>query len=146
MTRINLVDPVHLADQHLMAEYRELPMVMAALKRSLRSKNGLPEIGKMYTLNSGHVKFFYNKGAFLRRRYALLVMELVARDYALSERPSADFSVFRENGLDNDWAPSKQEIAINVERINARMLQRPGWYKYYGKPIHDPNWFLRMEE
>ena len=62
MTRINAVHPTVLTDQHLMAEYRELTMVMGSLKRSLNSKNGLPPIPEKYTLNAGHVTFFYNKG------------------------------------------------------------------------------------
>ena len=38
MTRINLVDPRQLADQHLVAEYREIFMIGSALQRSLESK------------------------------------------------------------------------------------------------------------
>lgn len=64
MARINVVHPTVLTDQHLMAEYRELTMVMGSLKRSLNSKNGLPPIPAKYTLNAGHVAFFYNKGAW----------------------------------------------------------------------------------
>ena len=37
MTRINLVPTEELADQHLVAEYRELFMVGSSLQRSLRS-------------------------------------------------------------------------------------------------------------
>ena len=39
MTRINLVDPSELSDQHLVAEYREIFMVGRSLQRSLKSKN-----------------------------------------------------------------------------------------------------------
>ncbi len=41
MTRINIIPVSELADQHLIAEYREITMVPAALKRTLRSKVGL---------------------------------------------------------------------------------------------------------
>ena len=37
MTRINLVDPNFLSDQHLVAEYREIFMVGSALQRSIKS-------------------------------------------------------------------------------------------------------------
>ena len=65
MTRINLIKPAELSDQHLIAEYREIFMVGSALQRSIRSsmwertKKCLPS---NFTLNKGHVKFFYNKG------------------------------------------------------------------------------------
>ena len=39
MTRINLVPPEELSDQHLVAEYREIFMVGYSLQRSLRSPN-----------------------------------------------------------------------------------------------------------
>ena len=41
MTRINIIPPRELYDQHLIAEYREMLMVPASLKRTLASKAGL---------------------------------------------------------------------------------------------------------
>ena len=41
MTRINVIPVDQLTDQHLVAEYREMLMVPASLKRSLGSKNGM---------------------------------------------------------------------------------------------------------
>ena len=60
MTRINVIPVDQLTDQHLVAEYREMLMVPASLKRSLGSKNGMDtkRIPKQYTLNTGHVYFF----------------------------------------------------------------------------------------
>jgi len=40
MTRINLVNPKELSDQHLVAEYREIFMVGSSLQRSMKSKIG----------------------------------------------------------------------------------------------------------
>ena len=41
LTRINLVEPSELTDQHLIAEYREIFMVGGSLKRTLVSKSGI---------------------------------------------------------------------------------------------------------
>ena len=62
MTRINIVNPSELTDQHLIAEYREITMVPGSLKRTLVSKIGYQEkkVPERYTLNSGHVYFLYN--------------------------------------------------------------------------------------
>ena len=82
MTRINLISPKELSDQHLIAEYREIFMVGSALQRSLKSpnwkntKNSLPT---QFTLNKGHVKFFYNKGKYLHERYLKIVDEMKSR-------------------------------------------------------------------
>ena len=70
MTRINLVPPEELSDQHLVAEYREIFMVGSSLQRSLRPPNWektKESIPKKFTLNKGHVKFFYDKGKYLSK-------------------------------------------------------------------------------
>lgn len=128
MTRVNLVPPSELYDQHLIAEYRELPMVPAALERSLRSINGLPEIPKRYTLGKGHVTFFYNKGMFLAFRYLAIFEEMRAR--LLNPNPYRMFpvEVFTLD-LWNDWTPSEQDIALSRKRIAERIAQKPNWYR-----------------
>lgn len=137
MTRINVVDPSELTDQHLMAEYRELPMVMGSLRRSLASKRGLPKIPAKYTLNAGHVSYFYNKGKFLHQRYQLLIEHLTLRGYQLDPNRKADFSVFVDNNLYGDWQPDDAAREINRQRINERIAAKPHWYRYFGKPLTD---------
>ena len=60
MTRINIIIPSELYDQHLIAEYREIFMVAGSLERTLISKAGYKEskVPTRYTLNKGHVYFF----------------------------------------------------------------------------------------
>lgn len=41
MTRINLLPPAQLADQHLIAEYRELPRIFTLVKSKLQSQKPL---------------------------------------------------------------------------------------------------------
>lgn len=135
MTRINVVEPSMLTDAHLMAEYRELPMVMASLRRSLASKGGIKRIPPQYTLNAGHVSFFYDKGRFLYDRYQALKAELRFRSYNISEARVADFFVFIEHDLMGDWNPTDYALAVNVERITTRILQKVEWYRYRGTPL-----------
>ena len=146
MTRINVIDPIELTDQHLMAEYRELPMVMGSLKRTLASKAGFnpKRVPAKFTLNSGHVYFFYNKGKFLERRYNALITELVRRGYSLDPNRDADFDVFKNNGLYNDWAPTNEAVMVNSERITERILDKVDWYKYYSRPIAESPLFLNL--
>jgi hypothetical protein len=40
LTRINLINPHELMDQHLIAEYREIRLLCANLVRTLKSKHG----------------------------------------------------------------------------------------------------------
>lgn len=134
MTRVNLVPPQELFDQHLMAEYREIPMVIGSLKRSLASVGGVPmklRIPPTFRLNSGHVSFFYNKGRWLFVRYFALVDELKLRGYAIRPGDRAvDWGIFARNSLlDNNWKPSEEDIAISRQRIEERVAQKPEWYR-----------------
>lgn len=141
MTRINLIDPRNLADQHAMAEWREIKMVPAALRRSLRTRKVsaiLANIPARYTLNTGHVTFFYPRMKFLTARYKLLTDELLTRNYDISDK-SGDFTPFLHDlpyaFNSTEWCPDKGEIAINVERILLRLSEKPLFYKYYSKPL-----------
>jgi deoxyribonuclease (pyrimidine dimer) len=129
MTRINLIHPSELYDQHLMPEYREIQHVPMALQRSLNKKTGFDknEIPKQFTLNTGHVKFFYDKGLCLAKRFELIKQELKLRQFSVQEK-QFQISLFPE-GFQNDWLPSSDDIAIVVTRINEKLNMRAGWYR-----------------
>mgnify|MGYP001158608221 FL=1 len=135
MTRINIIPTSELSDQHLVAEYRELFMVGSALARTLKSPNrdkSLSSIPEKFTLNTGHVKFFYNKGEYLHKRYTALQEEMKAR--GMNPDPERVFK--REQWPDelyNDWTPSEQEQAILRERLQERIDQKPDWYRWSNK-------------
>lgn len=132
MTRINTVDVSTLADAHLMAEYRELPMVHGSLKRTLRSIKGFDakKVSPQYTLNGGHVYFFYNKKEYLFERWNKLIEELKARNFDIKpEERSVDWSVF--DGVDQiEWQPTEADKQLNAERINFRISQKPKLYRW----------------
>lgn len=131
MTRVNLVPPTELFDQHLMAEYRELLMIPASLARTLRSKKGLrlDEYPKRFTLNRGHVSFFYDKGLYLDQRYTALVRELTRRGFRLDQERLFPTKIFIDHDLYNDWLPTSEDLAVIRARIAEKLAQRPGWYR-----------------
>ena len=130
MTRINIIPPSELTDQHLIAEYREILMVPASLKRTLISKCGLKKerISKNYTLNLGHVYFFYDKGMYLSKRYQELILEMKARGMKPNSKRIFPDDIFTSE-LFNDWKPNDKDFDIIRERIAERIKKRPGWYK-----------------
>lgn len=138
MTRINAdLNPKYLADQHLMAEYRELPMVYASLRRSLAAKNSntlLTRIPPDFTLNKGHVTFFYSKLKFLDTRYKLLIKELKSRGFELDKTRTFDLSEFPKE-FHTDWSSSSKDRKIIKSRIREKLLLKPEWYKYHGQPF-----------
>jgi deoxyribonuclease (pyrimidine dimer) len=131
MTRVNLVPPAELFDQHLLAEYRELLMIPAALRRTLQSRKGLVQAAcpKRFTLNTGHVSFFYNKGKYLDRRYAALRRELRQRGFKLDPGRVFPAAVFIDNGLYGDWRPDAAALALIRARLSEKLALRPGWYR-----------------
>jgi len=135
VTRINLVDPEELTDQHLMAEYREIRLLCANFQRTLRSKQGFVEkkVPPQFTLNKGHVYFFYNKGKYIHDRYYALREELNKRNYDAK----LDFPLDNwPEHLYNDWTPNERDKKVIRERISLRISQRPNWYRYYGKSLN----------
>lgn len=134
MTRVNLVPPAELHDQHLFAEYRELKMVPKSLARSI-SARGVPGVLRMippaYVLGTGHVSFFYDKGLYLAKRYALLREELDRRAYAYNADSALDpDGVFqRYPQLNNDWTPTAEALALVRDRIQSRVAMKPQWYR-----------------
>lgn len=119
MTRINLVDPSELCDQHLLAEHRELTRIPNAVARGRFSLVGQPAD---YKLGEGHVRFFFDKLAFLQRRYVALHEECLARGFRVQNIWPQDLP--EDPSLWRDYQPTEQALALNRERITARMLAR----------------------
>ncbi len=135
MTRINVLPPKELYDQHLIAEYRETRLLVKNLKRSFNSKNGISKskIPKEFTLNRGHVLFFKDKGLYIEKRYKLLIDEMLNRGFE-PQYLELDIEVW-PNGYFNDWEATERDMDIVRERIKEKVLKRPNWYRYYGKYI-----------
>ena len=131
MTRINIIPPEELYDQHLIAEYREITMVPAALNRTLNSKAGLDlsKIPLNFTLNKGHVYFFYDKGKYLYKRYLKIILEMKRRNFKPSISRKFPKNIFIKNNLYNDWMPTIEDCAIIRERISEKINRKPNWYR-----------------
>ena len=119
MTRINVVPPQELSVKHLVAEYREITRLPGNLDKSLNRKTPfkMSEIPTAYTLGTGHVKFFYDKMLFLKKRFESLVDEMIRRGYNPNYR---DSSIFIKEGYLNDYVPTEEALRINRERIKER--------------------------
>ncbi|MFU2059339.1 pyrimidine dimer DNA glycosylase/endonuclease V [Avibacterium volantium] len=116
MTRINVVPPQELCDQHLLAEHRELTRIPNAVAKGKYNLAGQPAD---YKLGEGHVRFFFNKLQFLKNRYDLLHQECKARgfnvQYFWPENLPQDPSLWQ------DYQPTENALTLNRERIQLRM-------------------------
>ena len=113
MTRINLVPPSELCDQHLLAEHRELTRIPNAIARGKYSLEGQPSD---YKLGEGHVRFFFDKMYFLYRRYEDLHLECLRRGFNVSFKfPDINFYA-SDKYLWNGYTPTEQALELNRAR------------------------------
>lgn len=132
--RINVLPMSLLTDQHLLAEFVEMKMLIPALKRSIKAADGKPiEIPKEYCLNKGHAKFFYNKLAYVQRRRRILRLALTARGYDIVDPVDLPFYGELPNIFKGQYHPTSEAKKINAERILQRISLKPGWYTLKGK-------------
>ncbi len=141
MTRINLVPPAELYDQHLFAEFREIKMVPKSLARSLASARMrevddpvawvLARAPKEFVLGTGHVSFFYDKGAYLGARYYALRRELDRRGVKYDRNSALDpgLVMLSDRRLFCDYVPTPEALGLIRERIASRVAMKPDWYR-----------------
>jgi deoxyribonuclease (pyrimidine dimer) len=117
MTRINSgIDPKTLCDQHLLAEYREMPRIASLAWHRWKTYQPIPPLPK-FTLGKGHMLFFVDKGLYLEKRFASIVDELTKRGYAIS------FRQYRAHPepWHKDHLPTTEEVKTVLNRISERM-------------------------
>jgi deoxyribonuclease (pyrimidine dimer) len=81
---------------------------------------------------SGHVLFFYNKGGYLRKRYAELTAELVRRGFKINVNapfdPEGTMDAAPWNG---GYEPTEEALAIIRQRIVEKIAMKPSFYRFF---------------
>ena len=112
MTRINVIPVELLIDQFLLAEYREITRISKLARMA-------PDAPKEYTLGTGHVKFFYDKGEWLAQRTKLLYNECIARGFNVQYKEYVKHS----KGMDGDYKVEDRDVHINMQRLHVRCME-----------------------
>ena len=124
MTRINVVPVWELSDQHLLAEYRELPRV-------IKQKIDTSDAPRLYKLGAGHVKWARLHAWFCYCRYWQLYEELIYRGFNIKNNPHELYDAYEQVILNGLYYPvDDKDLAINRERLIEKYLMRPQWYKW----------------
>jgi len=136
MVRINLVNPENLSDQHLIAEYDEILMLVAYIKKYPK----LEDISENYCLGKGHMKFFKDKLIYLKKRHEKLKKEMKKRSFKINK--TINLAVYKKQNK-SDWSPKLKDFEIIRERIIGKLKLKPKYYRYYGdyKPM---NFFIKL--
>ena len=138
MTRINLIDVSTMTDQHLLAEYRELPRIVNDWKKRYGDVKFYKAIPNKFCLGQGHVKFFRNKIQFLIQRHRLIVDELLKRNFSVKQISIVDNKVTHLLNIDVNqitWKPSDEDIEISQQRITEKIKQKPEFYRFYSNRL-----------
>jgi len=131
------VPPEKLTDQHLIAEYRELPMVFGSLRyNNFIIKSDIPET---FSLGKGHMNFFKDKFVYLQNRFYLLKDEMLFRGF-VPKMDFPDISVL-DRSIRNDWEPTQEANTIIRNRIYEKIMMKPGWYRFHHLSIVDSTEF-----
>lgn len=133
MTRINSAIKVRLlTDEHLLAEHREIKRIYSVYKKRLDSNKGFNDVPSKFTLGTGHVLFFVDKGKFTLDRYIDIRNECLIRGFNVEDY-SKNWDGYEKL---NDYIPTDTEHQLLVERITERLInsKKPYWH-YYGKQI-----------
>ena len=136
MVRINLISPKALADQHLIAEYNEILMLLGYVKK-------YPEeckIPSKYDLGKGHILFFKNKLRYLKKRHELLKKEMKNRGF--NAKKNIDLAEF-DKRLVHDWRPNEEDIEIIKKRLINKIKLKTNFYRYYRKN-KPKNFFIEL--
>lgn len=123
MTRINVgIHPAELPIKMLIAEHREIKRIPNCIKSGRYSLDGIPS---KFTLGAGHVKFFYNKLAYLRKRYELIYLTCTSPPYRFNvQYYGASFDGLPD-ALLGDYEPTMEDRALLVQRLHERGVDLP---------------------
>jgi deoxyribonuclease (pyrimidine dimer) len=123
MVRINLINPKNLTDQHLIAEYNEILMMVGFFKKHPKTK----EISKNYCLGKRHINFFRNKLLYLDKRFIQLKKEMIKRGFKANK--NLNLKKFNKC-LYKDWKPSIEDKKIIKKRLIEKIDLKPDFYRY----------------
>lgn len=120
MTRINCgIPPIELNNQHLIAEAREIKRIPNCVGKGRFDLKGQPS---EFKLGTGHVKFFYTRLGYLKKRYDELYLECLRRGFDVQYYGSAWDNI--PLSLMGDYEPTQRDIEIVRERIFQRINER----------------------
>ena len=113
MTRINCgIPPSELSNKHLNAEHREIKRIPNCVAKGRFNITGQP---LKFKLGTGHVKFFYDKCGYLKRRYEEIYSECLIRGLNVTYYGTSWDNVPID--MMNDYEPTDADRKIVRQRI-----------------------------
>lgn len=131
MTRINVIPVEELSDQHLIAEYHELP-------RCFRQHIDIAFAPDKYCLGEGHMKWAKKHWVYCYWRFGKLIEEMNYRGFKTS------YTELPLNEIDTHsygyYVPSPEDYKLNIKRIAEKYRLKPNWYRWTNR--EKPRWLV----
>lgn len=116
MTRVNVgIRAKELPNKLLLAEHREIKRIPNMVRSGRTNMQNIPT---KFTLGTGHVKFFYNKLEYLKKRYTEIYLECISRSLNVTCYGDSFDGISDE--LMNDYEESLNDRNILLARINSK--------------------------
>lgn len=124
MTRINVIPVSELSDQHLIAEYHELPRV-------LKQDINICAAPDCYVLGVGHMRWACRYWKYTYNRFFEICDEMMYRGFRTNFTPkSLGKYTARFCNSDGEYTPTIRDIELNRARIREKYNKKPGFYKW----------------
>ena len=131
MTRVNVIPVEELSDQHLIAEYRELP-------RCIKQEIDISDAPDKYCLGKGHMKWARKYLGYTLVRFAEVRAEMWYRKFE-ARYGANELSEFVVNEAPwKNYFPTNEDIALNRARIVEKYRMKPNWYRWTNRK--KPRW------
>lgn len=139
------INPKYLSDQHLIAESVEITMITGSLRNAGYVIKG--KIPDEYCLGPGHINFFKPKIMYLADRLFEVNQEMKMRGFS----PGTTINILEFSGHNcqcKGWQPRFKDSCLVRQRIIERLQEpkkaKPGFHRYYGKPIENIEHFCEQ--
>jgi deoxyribonuclease (pyrimidine dimer) len=152
MTRINAnIKFKYLSDQLLRNELGEITRILTSVEQRIINEKHFNDVPKDFTLNTGHMKFFYNKCAFIIDRYIRLRIEYLNRTGNRYSPQHYEETIRRYTFIDlkkpelcNLWDATEHDNTLIKKRILERSKAYKNNHTYYGTIIENWSEFLKL--
>lgn len=101
----------------LIAEHREIKRIPNCIKSGRYSLVGIPS---KFTLGAGHVKFFYDKLAYLRRRYELIYLTCISAPRKFNVQYYGDAFDGLPPSLMGNYTPTDSDRDLLLKRLSEK--------------------------
>jgi hypothetical protein len=124
MTRINVVPVWELSDQHLLAEYHELPRV-------IKQKINISDAPDKYCLGTGHMKWARKHARWTIRRFYELCSEMKFRGFYVAYDPvhlaEYDLELYKNSKY---YSVRGVDYNLNRNRLVEKYQLKPSYYTW----------------